>query len=312
MNCTLCGNQKLQLLADSLRNSEGKVYYCPNCDLGILQAAERNVEEYYDKEYRNKFTDNIEKPSSDPATMFELRKNFQGDRIDIMKQFFSKNKNFLEIGCSAGQFLVHIQKEFSTCDGIELDTRCAKFVEANFGINVFTKELKNCAIPQNKYDNVAAFQVLEHVLQPVAFLNDIKKCLKADGRIFIEVPNLYDPLRDLWQIKGYQQFYYHEAHIHYFSRKSLEKLFTLSGLKIDKYHFIQDYNLFNHFYWYFNNAPQKECTFGLSEPHINFSAKQQGAGELINKLLVKTDKEYKNILSRQELTSNIFLVASKA
>jgi len=278
----------------------------------MLQSSNLNIKEYYNTEYRKKFTDNIEKPSSDPATMLDLRKKYQSDRLDIMIKYFKKDNNFFEIGCSAGQFLIHVRNEFSFCEGLELDMNCAKFVEENFNIKVFTKELQDCGISPKRYDNIAAFQVLEHVPEPIDFLKNINKYLKDDGHAFIEVPNLYDPLLHLWQIEGYQKFYYHEAHVHYFSRKSLEKLFSLAGLKINEFHYTQDYNLFNHFYWFFNNVPQKECTFGLSAPSFKFNDQCSHVGNLVNELLANVDKEYKNILSNNEMTSNIFLVASKA
>ncbi|MCR4275187.1 MAG: class I SAM-dependent methyltransferase [Candidatus Wolfebacteria bacterium] len=312
MECKICGNGNLSLITQTLRGgTEGRVYYCPNCDLGVLEPRDLNVKEYYDSEYRKKFTDHLKKPESDPEDIFNSRKNYQDDRIDIVKKYFDKNKSFLEIGCSAGQFLRHIKDSFEKCEGVELDSKCADFVENKFNIKVCKNELSQCGFEKESFDFIAAFQVLEHTLNPAEFLFDVKKHLKDGGKIFIEVPNLYDALLKVWQIPAYQRFYYHEAHTHYFSKKSLEKLFEKTGYKIDEIHFIQDYNLLNHFYWYFMNGPQEDCRFGLDKPNIEFSKEHSEIGDKLNALFKDFDAEYRKILSDNEITSNIFVVASK-
>lgn len=311
MKCTICGNQNLELLTKELRNSTGKVYFCSRCDLGFSDKPQLETKEYYDKEYRKKFTDSLQAPDSKPQSMFNLRKEFQEDRLRIVRNYVDKRKKFLEIGCSAGQFLCHILDSFVECVGIELDTECKKFVEESLNIRVYDTELKYCGFQGQPFDYVAAFQVLEHTMDPVGFLNDAKEIIKTDGKIFIEVPNLYDPLLALWDIKAYHQFYYHEAHTHYFSEKSLEKLAQKCGLIIEDIYFLQDYNVLNHVYWYFNNGPQEDCVGGLSKPRIDFPENNTEAGDKVNVLFQEFDQRYKQILSEYKLTSNIFVILSK-
>lgn len=311
MKCTICNNEHLTLLSSVLRNSTGEVYYCPQCDLGILRSAPKDVKKYYDEEYRKKFVDDLSKAKTNVQEIFDFRKDFQEDRIKIMKRYFNTNKRLLEIGCSAGQFLTHVHAKYKECVGIEFDQQCAAFTEQKFSMKVYTQELKACGFPAASFDHVAAFQVLEHTVDPVEFLKDIRSVLTNDGLVFIEVPNLHDPLLKLWDIPAYKKFYYHEAHTHYFTRKSLEKTCAKAGLKIQKMFFLQDYNLFNHLYWFFNDHPQKDCLFGLSAPKIPFSKEYAALGAQLNKFFAKIDTEYKHQLSKHECTSNIFFIASK-
>ena len=310
MKCTICGKDNLSVLSRTLRRGNGTVYYCDECDMGLLEPCYKDAKEYYDKEYRKKFTDDLKKPSSDPEEMFRLQSMFHTDRVDIVRKYFDKKKNFLEIGCSAGQFLTHVYKKFSRYVGTELDTNCAAFVEKKFGVKVYTEELDKCDFKGEKFDYIAFYQVLEHTSNPLQFLADVKKLLKKDGKIFVEVPNLYDPLLHLWKVESYKGFYYHEAHTYYFTKKALRKLFMDAGFKIGKMHFLQDYNLYNNLYWYFNNAPQPDCVFGLSEPHIKFQDGYEKVSCKLNKLFQKSDAKYKKILAENELTSNIFITAS--
>lgn len=310
MKCFICDSRKLKFITGLLRNNfPGKVYYCSRCDLGMLSKPAFNAKHYYEKEYRLKFTDNLKNPNSTPSGIFRVQKEYQKDRLAIVKPYFNKHKSFLEIGSSAGQFLSHVINRFGHCEGIELNSVCARYVEKKLGIKIHTEELKFSSIKEKSFDYISAFQVLEHVVDPLGFMLRAKEYLKKDGRIFIEVPNIHDPLLTLWNIDYYKQFYYHEAHLSYFSEKSLGRLCLKTGYEIEKMYFIQDYNLFNHLYWYFNNRPQDSCEPGLSRPIVKFSKKYKEAGSEINQLFVKSDRKYKKLLIKHKLTSNIFFIA---
>ena len=132
--------------------------------------------------------------------------------------------------------------------------------------------------------------------------------------MFIEIPSLDDPLRKVWKAPAYEQFYFHEAHLSYFSEKSIKRILVECGYKVENVYHIQDYNLLNHLYWYFNDKPQMSCVFGLNEPTIDFKADNERAveaGNDINELLREMNIRYFEILSKHKITSNIFVVASK-
>lgn len=312
IRCLLCSGTKLALLTNELRNGEKwPVYYCSNCDLGFLAPQKLNAKKYYDREYRKTHSNNLTVPNSKPNGIFNTEKHFQKDRLKIIQKFFNQKKTFLEIGCSAGQFISQVKNRFRQCEGVELDTNCAKYVQKKIGIKTQTNELKDCDFKNKKFDYIAAFQTLEHVSDPYQFLVDTRKILNNGGKLFIEVPNLNDALLSMWPVDAYRKFYFHKAHTFYFSPKSLKKLFSKAGFKVEKIYFLQDYNLFNHFFWYLNNGPQSNSSFGLSTPHINFSSFSSRASQKINQLILTTDKDYKKILSEYQITSNIFVIASK-
>lgn len=314
MDCTLCSDTNLKVITDQIRHQEKatNVYYCQSCDLALLGSEQKDYKEYYNEEYRKKFTDDLEEKIANAEYMHNLHKNFQQDRLDLISPYFDKTKKFLEVGCSSGMFLTHIKDQFQSVAGNEFDETCASFVEKKLGIQVYTQDLDHYNIPNQSFDYIASFQVLEHTENPQFFLSKLKDLLKDDGKIFIEVPNLHDPLRVLWNVPAYEKFYYHEAHTHYFSKKSLEKLCQKCDLHIDSIHFLQDYNLFNHVYWSFNNAPQKNPLFGLNKPQFHLKDDFSKSKKRVEKFLIETDKQYKKILEEQEMTSNIFLILSKS
>lgn len=176
--------------------------------------------------------------------------------------------------------------------------------------DVYTHDIKDIEWEEkSQFDYIGFFQVLEHIVDPFRFLADVHNIMSDEGRVFIEVPNLHDPLRKLWDVPSYEEFYYHEAHVSYFSEKSLTLMLEKCGFIIEEVHFIQDYNLLNNLYWYFNNMPQRTCEFGLNKPYIDF--KDKFVGDQVNNLLQKANREYFRILSENKLTANFFVVAKK-
>lgn len=315
MKCRICGNEKLGILTSKLRRGEGDVYYCPECDYGMLLPKFVDAKEYYNDEYRKKFKDTLVTAEEEtPEEIYEMRCRYQTDRLNIIKNFYDKEKSFLEIGSSAGQFLSAVKSDFKSVAGIELSEQCAEYTRHRWDIPVYTKELSQIEWNGLQFDYIGFFQVLEHIEEPKEFLMDVYRRLKDGGKAFIEIPNLDDPLRKLWNVPAYEQFYYHEAHLSYFSEKAICRLLEECGYQIDAVHFIQDYNFLNHVYWYFNDMPQPTCEFGLDVPKIDFKGGEkriESAGEEINELLAGINHRYFEILSKYKLTSNMLVVASK-
>lgn len=313
--CILCGNDKLDVLTERLRHGEGVVYYCPKCDYGMLKAGFENASEYYDKEYRKKFKDVLIKTEEEtPEEIYQMRCRYQKDRVNLIRDYFDKKKSFLEIGCSAGQFLNKIRNEFKSVTGIELSKSCAEYVQRNWDIPVYSQEVSEIEWNGKQFDYIGFFQVLEHSKNPKKFLCDVYERLKSEGKVFIEIPSLDDPLRKLWKVPVYEQFYYHEAHLSYFSERAVCNILEECGYKVEHVHYIQDYNFLNHIYWYFNHQPQSSCTFGLNDPVIDFKTgdcRIEDAGNEVNELLADMNRKYFEILSKHKLTSNMFIIASK-
>ena len=111
------------------------------------------------------------------------------------------------------------------------------------------------------------FHVLEHLAQPINFLKKVKKHIKPNGRILIEIPNLDD-----FQIEknsAYRDWFWQRAHLQYFSPKTLKLVLKKSGFKSIRVFGIQRYSIENMMYWKLNLKPQlKMPSFTTSEDFI--------------------------------------------
>ena len=310
MKCYLCDAEMNTSIADELRSGEKRrVLYCPECDLAQLDddTSQEDLKKFYQEDYRKVHKPDLDK-ENDVKDLFNNYVKFQGQRIKLMKPHLHKSDNLLEIGCSAGMFLHNIKKYVGTAAGIDYDISSAKFAQATTGCKVYTDELELTPLDKKSFDHICAFQMLEHVKSPIPLLKQFKDYLKDGGYIYIEVPNLYDALLYIYNLPNYKKFYYHSAHLFYFSRKSLEILFRKVGLT-GNFHFTQDYNVINHFNWILNDKPQSGCMPGLSDPVFETNSRLDPDTRFImNSFIKSTDTKYKKLLASVEATSNIFFI----
>jgi 2-polyprenyl-3-methyl-5-hydroxy-6-metoxy-1,4-benzoquinol methylase len=307
--CPICGTTTGVVLSTELRRGQGKVNYCGACRHGFLvPKKDFNEKEYYSENYRKEYSHNAEVTSTNASEIFDTYRHYQGDRLLEISPYLTANTSLLEVGASAGQFLSHVKDKVALVNAIELDEACCAFMQKEFGIEAESEFLSASTFAHNSYDIVCAFQVMEHVVDPVKLLQDLIRVTKKGGVIFIEVPNLHDPLLTVWNIEQYKRFFYHSAHLHYFTDESLKKVACDAGFVPEqiKVNFTQDYNVLNHLNWIMNKAPQADCHLGLSP--INLNGLNQDISIWLTDQMRTLNNEYIAKLIDSKATSNLMMV----
>lgn len=98
----------------------------------------------------------------------------------------------------------------------------------------------SCAeLPQNQADCVTAIHVIEHIPNPLLTLRELRRLLKPNGILMVEVPNVNSarariadsPLQRVLALNAvrYQAF---PLHLHYFSARSLTLLLERGGFRV--------------------------------------------------------------------------------
>ena len=311
--CPLCEKKTVLIVTEKLRKGEPrKVFYCRPCGLGFLDSgeSEAEVKAYYKSRYRKEYKPDIAEKTN-PKKLFDTYAGFQRDRLDLIAPYLKKNTRLLEVGCSAGMFLWHARKKVKEAVGIDFDTQSARYAARKCGCRVYTEEISRLPFPKGYFNVICAFQTLEHVKDPLGFLNELREYLKPGGILYVEVPNFDDVLVSSYDLPFHSQFYFHPAHLFYFTHKSLKKTLLKAGFSGDV-RFTQDYNLVNHFNWLINDAPQKNCLSGLSAPELRFKPGVSAAIKArLGSFLLAADKKYKKLLADLGLTSNLAFIGRK-
>jgi len=154
------------------------------------------------------------------------------------KRFFQdlpqKGGKILEIGSSTGEFLKKAQETGYTATGIDSARKTAEFAHSYFGLeNIYPFTIQELIAqkPDEKYDIIAFFQVLEHIDDVPSFVKSVKKLLKPGGFIAISVPN-----RDRWRFHS-ERFFMEKwdqppSHLTRWNISSLVNIFNINGFSV--------------------------------------------------------------------------------
>lgn len=175
-------------------------------------------------------------------------------RMKYLAPHLAEGSSLLEVGCSSGFMLFPLAQAGHACTGIEPSGVFSEFVKDR-GLDVYNSlsHLQESA-PGAQFDVILHFFVLEHIADPVAFLETQLALLKPGGKIIFEIPNAADPLYSVYDIPAFERFYWSVAHPWYFSEDSMHYLLKQLG---QPYEILRDqrYDLSNHMVWARDGRP---------------------------------------------------------
>ncbi len=137
-------------------------------------------------------------------------------------------RRVLEIGCQHGTLLYGLKRRGYAVTGADLCETARRFASRHYGIVVHAGTLPPRA-EEGAYDVVILSHVIEHVLDPVAFLGDVTRYLAPGGVVCIETPGLDTLLFDLFGPR--YNMVRPPEHISFFSRRTMPALFARCGLE---------------------------------------------------------------------------------
>ncbi|WGL60835.1 class I SAM-dependent methyltransferase [Pigmentibacter sp. JX0631] len=236
---------------------------------GILGKEFWESENYYEENYRKEFSSTLNSHTkSDQHRRIYSKLNKK--QYDSFSNHITENTNYLEIGCSFGGVISNVlqHSKAKIIHGIEPNREDYQYAKNEYlKANIFNVNFIDF-IANQQYDIITSFEVLEHVANPVQFLRKAHSLLSDNGIIHFEVPNHFDALLSLYKNLGYSNFFYHKAHIHYFTPTSLIEVFKVCGFE-GSIKGLQGYPVFNQIFWLQNSKPQPNGEIALSDPLLN-------------------------------------------
>ena len=238
-------------------------FHCANCDVRYLfplLTADQETE-FYKKEFEKFMTSR----SGDQSGWGDAEAHVlssEGARLRRMQYLpeLQDQSCILELGCSSGFMLYPLRDAGHTCVGIEPSGLFNEYlksrdIESYSTVSHLPKKVANAG-----FDLIMHFFVLEHISQPVEFLESQLELLKPGGTIVFEVPNAADALYSIYDIPAFERFFWSIAHPWYFSERSLR--FLLDKLPCEyQIQLDQRYDLSNHMVWARDGRPGGQGRF---------------------------------------------------
>jgi len=129
----------------------------------------------------------------------------------------------LDVGCATGDFLAVAKSRYAV-EGLEL-SQWSSDIAKKRGFTIHTCTLSEIP-PEKKYDIVTLFGVIEHFESPAQEIARISRLVRPGGYVFIWTGDI-----DSWlaRLLGRKWWYIQGQHIQFFSRTSLDRVFSDVG-----------------------------------------------------------------------------------
>jgi len=232
VSCNLCGGNDTK----QVYHIEGfNIVKCKKC--GLLYVNPRPDMTSLKILYNNEYFHNNEKRFSEKYLGYtnyllnrtNIEKTF-AKRLDIIERY-TKTGKILDVGCALGFCLSVASKRGWDVRGIDLSGFAVDFARKEFGDRVMNKTLFASSFPENYFDAVTYWDVLEHVPDPKAELKEARRIMKRGGIIGIVVPDAGSHIVKILG-KNWPEFRRIREHIYFFGKKTLTAMLNELGFDI--------------------------------------------------------------------------------
>ena len=227
--CKLCGSEAVSRVGYApspyFKGLSYSLYSCDGCECNFFDPKEHPVDlqDMFDKLDSDNQSFDVKFSKS---LYWEFHKNL------IVKQFGRNPKSVLDVGCRTGAFLMHFDAEVVK-EGVELSTVAAN-IASKRGIIAHNNYIENIKF-NSKFDVVTSFAVLEHLPEPMKFLDSVQSWVNDKGLLVLMAPThqcLKEKLAALFNKTW--RMYTPPSHLNFYSRKWLDDTLKKEGFILEK------------------------------------------------------------------------------
>ena len=241
--CDLCGAKrfsKLCLIEDGLIE---KCVECSLVTLSITDEARAKLEESYKREFFDEreeyfFNDGVVDGTGEEKAHI---KDFR-DGLGKIARYAEPPGRLLDVGCAVGSFLQIVKADGQwQCQGVEISEYAANLAAKRLGIDVFAGTLKAADYPDESFDVVTMWDILEHMDASLTEMREVARILKPGGVLLVNTPNEAGLLRKTARfiltvsggaVKGPIAKLYHRYHLCYYNEKAATLLLNKAGFTV--------------------------------------------------------------------------------
>lgn len=140
-----------------------------------------------------------------------------------------RGNSVLDVGCFDGGFLSQLGERYEL-SGIEIHTGAALAAEQK-GIQIVASSYRSLGDIEKKFDIVTSFDVIEHVDDPLFFIEMLSSVVRPGGMIIISTGNTEAPS---WRFMGSRYWYCSiSEHISFINPKWCEIVSTKLGFQLE-------------------------------------------------------------------------------
>ncbi len=230
--CPVCQGKKHFEFIRSFRRGTDEyfLYQCAGCHVQFWLPFKKVLKEWYE--------------TGNPYQARELfgSKISRGYHKKCLKRHknFTKGTKVLDLGCGTGEFIFELKKRGCQVFGLDFDGNAIKIAKERFGLeNVYAMPFEEFFQKKNlpKFDIITFFEVLEHLDNPLKFIQSAKKLLKPEGKIVLSTPCRERMMPNLnnWDFPPH--------HFTRWNEQAILNLFDLCDLKASSIDYVEEFKI---------------------------------------------------------------------
>lgn len=247
-SCYICGESSSKEIAQIYGFSYLKCLTC-NHFYTSFRYSEEDIQEFYKtNSYWSQIT------YANKETCLYRREDVAKPKFEYIQSFKKEKGLWIDIGSGIGDLLSVASENNWKVMGLELSDTSRKFCQDFFGIELLPFDFKEfCHHYENltgQIDVISILGVLEHLIDPMTTLFQVRKMLKKGGLIAVQVPN-GNSLTSMLQALYPHNVFRHMSpceHFMLFSKQSLLKALESTGFEAKGmwFHGMDFYEWLNH------------------------------------------------------------------
>ena len=151
-------------------------------------------------------------------------------RLKTVERYANKGR-LLDVGCATGFFLDLARRKGWKVVGTEVSRFSVHYVQERFDLDVRLGALRGLMFDAETFDAVTMWDVIEHVIDPVGELQEVRRILREGGLLSIITPDagslVARLLGDRWE-----EFRRVREHIYFFSRHTMTEMLRKTGFEV--------------------------------------------------------------------------------
>ncbi|MBI2061473.1 MAG: class I SAM-dependent methyltransferase [Nitrospirae bacterium] len=151
----------------------------------------------------------------------------------LLKDLPCRGGRLAELGCHTGHFLSRARDAGYQVTGFDVNERALKFAGAHYGLSDL--RTANFLEPRSmagvrSFDVLVCFQVIEHLPDPVGFLQNLRPLVERQGCLVLSTPNA-----ERWTLRfGRESWDFPPHHLTRWTHSAFEKALKKAGLHVEK------------------------------------------------------------------------------
>jgi 2-polyprenyl-3-methyl-5-hydroxy-6-metoxy-1,4-benzoquinol methylase len=219
-----------ELLSSGIALPEGSLLRCAACGQLVSQCSV----EQYESALRKWDTAGGTTPSRDAIARHD---QVGRRRLRTLLALLGRGPagvRLLDVGCSSGAFLETARQAGLDAEGVELSPEAAQTAR-RAGFRVFTGRLEDARFPDAVFDAIALIELVEHLPDPRALLEEGRRILRPGGIVMITTPNGASlTARAMGARWGVFSLTGMGGHVSFFNPRSLRMLAERTGFEVAK------------------------------------------------------------------------------